>query len=1115
MSKETFDVFGMTCAACQANVTKAVSRLPGVESADVSLIANTMKVDFDPARTSVQSIEQAVDQIGYKAVLQSSTTSETAPESAADKWEEKQKRILEEIAEKKSALIVSIVLLLILMCFSMLPMLGIFTVLMDMKWMMVSSIIQLVLCMVILFVQRSFFTHGFKALIHRAPNMDSLVAVGSAASFAYGLYGLLRMAYGYGIMDHEIIHSSMDALYFEGAAMIVTLVSLGKYLEARSKAKTGDALSKLVDLAPKTALVEKDGAVIEVDAGQVVSGDLVVIKPGMRIPVDGIVQSGYGYIDQSAITGESVPVEKQAGDPVMSATMNLNGSFKFQATKVGADTTLSQIIRLVEEAGSSKAPVARLADQVAGWFVPAVMGISLLTLIGWMIFGYGFSFALNCAISVLVISCPCALGLATPLAIMISTGKAAEYGVLIKSAEALEILHSIDTVVLDKTGTITSGKPALTSITMLDGADSVSEEQMLALAAAAESGSEHPLGKAIVQATMEKGLSIPEPASFTAVGGRGLRAVIGHDGIVAGNKAFMKEEGITLSAAQEKAVENAAAQGQTPILFALNDRLAAMFCVADAVRPASRQALQLLKNLGIRTVMLTGDNLVTAKAIAKDLSVDEVIADVLPAEKESVIRRLQEEGRKTAMVGDGINDAPALARADVGIAIGAGTDIAVDSADVVLMKDDLLDVVAAIELSKATIRNIKENLFWAFFYNCLGIPVAMGLFYPAFGWLLNPMLGAAAMSLSSVTVCLNALRLRLFKPSHMSGKQIQAMKEPKQEIDRDEEILEHAGILQIAKEEQEASHSLLIGVEGMSCSHCTSRVQQALEALPGVKSAEVSLNPEKALILYDASQDAASMEQAAFEAVRQAGYEPGTAPIGQPEEELPAKTAGSETTEVQQPQAPVEQWIIPVEGMSCSHCTSHVKQALEALPEVKSAQVTLNPPQAVVAVDAAEKPDDLKAQLAGAIEEAGYQPQTAEIHPLKEESSQAAPAVLRIPVEGMSCAHCTNSVQKALEAIPGVAQADVSLDSRDALVVSDGSLSAEDLEQKAAAAIEKAGYQPGKAQKAEESRPEKPAESSPKTAGHTIPFPWKKPETASGASSAEDAENAAEKAERF
>ena len=1036
MDIEKFDVIGMTCAACEANVTKAVNRLDGVENAEVSLLSNSMKVEYDPQKVSPAQIEQAVSSIGYTAVLQNQQLNESGSEDLAAKWEKKQEKVRQEMQEKKKILIISLVLLAVMMCFSMLPMLGIFSFLMDMKWMMVSAIIQLVLSMLILFYQRSFFTHGFKALIKKAPNMDSLVAMGSSVSFAYGLYGILRMAYGYGIMDHEIIHSSMDALYFESAAMIVTLVSLGKYLEARSKAKTSDALGKLADLSPKSAVIEKDGVEIQVEASKVTPGDLVVVRPGQKIPVDGIVETGTGYVDQAAITGESVPVEKVQGDPVMAATININGTFKFTATKVGDDTTLAQVIRLVNEAGNSKAPIARLADKVSGVFVPTVLAIAAITLIGWMIAGQSFEFALSNAVSVLVISCPCALGLATPLAIMVSTGKAAEYGILIKSASALETLHNVKAIVLDKTGTITSGKPEVVDIQVFDPA--MTENEFLLAAAEAEMGSEHPLGKAVTAKAAQMGMKLQAPAEFEAVSGRGLQAKVGSWNILAGNRAFMDENHIEVTASEQNILSQAASQGQTPLLFAFNGKLTGMIAIADTVRPDSAAALRELKKMNIRTIMLTGDNAATAKAIASNLDIDQVISDVLPADKESVIRKLQDEGLITAMVGDGINDAPALTRADVGIAIGAGTDIAIESADIVLMKDSLLDVVSAIQLSRATIRNIRENLFWAFFYNVLGIPVAMGLFYPAFGWLLNPMIGAAAMSLSSVTVCLNALRLRFFKPSaasiqsHEGEVSKKAAAKEENRIEEFPQIIEHQA-------ENEEKDSVLLHVSNMSCAHCTGRVKQTLEAFPFVKEVEVSLENEEALVLLNTSDEKKEHISQMEEALNEAGY-----------------PAAVKTPETKAPAGPVN-FVLNVDGMSCSHCTNRIQEALEETDGVLSAYVSLKNNQADVSVKPGSEADNPE-KLLEVIKEAGYKasqqdPGSPEAKPAQPKPADK-PQTIVLNVENMSCDHCIKRVKDTLEAIPGVSEAQVDLQKKRAVIKTDGSIPAEDL----AKAVSEAGY---------------------------------------------------------
>lgn len=1023
MQIEKFDVIGMTCAACEANVTKAVNKLDGVKSAEVSLLSNSMKVEYDPSKVDPQKIENAVSNIGYSAVLNQKLNEED--NDLAAKWEKKQEKVRQEMKEKKKILVISLILLAVLMCFSMLPMFGIFTFFMDMEWMMVSSIMQLVLSMIILFYQRSFFTHGFKALIKKAPNMDTLVAIGSSVSFLYGLYGILRMAYGYGVMDHHIIHSAMDALYFESAAMIVTLVSLGKYLEARSKAKTSDALGKLADLSPKSAVIEKDGVEIQVEASQVTTGDLVVVRPGQKIPVDGIVETGTGYVDQAAITGESVPVERVQGDPVMAATININGTFKFTATKVGDDTTLAQVIRLVNEAGNSKAPIARLADKVAGIFVPAVLVIALVTFIGWMIASMPFEFALSNAVSVLVISCPCALGLATPLAIMVSTGKAAEYGVLIKSASALETLHNVKAIVLDKTGTITSGKPEVVDVRIFDSA--LNPDQFIEASARAEMGSEHPLGKAVVQYALAKNLSLSAPESFEAISGRGLLAKVDSWNILAGNKAFMDENHIQISPEEIDALNECASKGQTPLLFAFNNQLAGLIAIADTVRPDSASALKELKKMGIRTIMLTGDNAATANAIARNLDIDEVISDVLPADKESVIRKLQDQKEVCAMVGDGINDAPALTRADVGIAIGAGTDIAIESADIVLMKDSLLDVVSAVQLSRATIRNIKENLFWAFFYNVLGIPVAMGLFYPAFGWLLNPMIGAAAMSLSSVTVCLNALRLRLFKPTVASVRVNGQEVKPEvpvvtiSEIHSEEEKIQEIPELLNEQAKDDERNSALIQISNMTCNHCAGRIKQTLEEFPFVKTAEVSLKNNEAFVLMNPAENENQKKErlvSLLAALDEAGY--------------PGKVLDKNTDSL------TKTYTFDVAGMSCAHCVNRVEQALKSLPGIKNVDVDLNKNQARVTLEKKDSSNDQEmiSQCIQAIKEAGYEA-------VLKEDDEDKTAVLKpqddqtilLNVDGMSCAHCTASVTKALESVPGVVSVQVSLEKKQAVVI--------------------------------------------------------------------------------
>lgn len=876
MKTEKYNVTGMTCAACQANVTRCVSKLEGVEEVNVSLLANQMTVSYDESKVGEEDIIQAVEKIGYGA-----SSLEQQPATAQSKggfrseWQARQDQAMNSQKQMKRRLISSIVLLVPLMYIAMGSMMGLpvpwFFV--GMENSLVNALAQLLLTIPVLFINRHFFQTGFKALWHRAPNMDSLVAIGSGASLVYGLFAMFRLAYGFGHGDMELVHEYAHALYFESAAMILTLVTVGKYLEARSKSKTGDALGKLVDLAPKTAVVLRGGVEQTIPAEQVVAGDIVVIRPGEGIPVDGVVTEGHGYVDQAAITGESIPVEKNPGDQVISATINKNGTFQFQASKVGEDTTLSQIIRLVDEASNSKAPIARLADKVSGVFVPVVIAIAIVTAIVWLIACMGFEFALSNAISVLVISCPCALGLATPVAIMVGTGKAAEMGILIKSAESLENLHNVDTIVLDKTGTITSGHPAVTDVLPLDR--SLTEGQFLAEAAAAEFGSEHPLAQAVVERAQQLGLSLPKAEAFEAVAGRGIRAKVNGREYLAGNLAFLEEnhQPATLEerSAAKSVVNKLAQEGKTPLLFLRDGKLLGVIAVADTIRETSRAAIQRFNEMGLHVVMLTGDNKVTAEAIRKELGIEQAISDVLPTQKEAHIRSLQKEGHKVAMVGDGINDAPALTRADIGIAIGAGTDIAIESADVVLMKDSLDDVAAAIDLSRAVVRNIHMNLFWAFFYNVLGIPLAAGVLYPAFQLRLSPMIGSAAMSLSSVCVVTNALRLRFFKRKGTPLVEKSALALEASHTDTDNQTAPVAEIPQEPENEKGSSEmKKVLTVEGMMCAHCQAHVQKALAGVEGVTEAVVDLESKKATVTL--AQDVA--DQALLDAVTEAGYTP-------------------------------------------------------------------------------------------------------------------------------------------------------------------------------------------------------------------------------------------------
>lgn len=862
MKTEKYNVTGMTCAACQANVTRCVQKLDGVEDVNVSLLANQMTVSYDENKLRPENIISAVEGAGYGA---------SSMEKALEKdtgfrgeWQLRKKQAEDSRQSMKKRLIYSVVLLVPLMYIAMgsmlgLPVPGFFT---GTQNALVSALAQLLLTVPIIFINRHFYQFGFKALFHGAPNMDSLVAIGSGAALVYGLFAMFRMAYGFGHGDMELVHEYAHALYFESAAMILTLVTVGKYLEARSKAKTSDALDKLMDLAPKTAVVLRNGEEVTIPAEQVAAGDIVVIRPGEGIPVDGVVIKGHGYVDQAAITGESIPVEKNPGDTVISATINKNGSFQFQASKVGEDTTLSQIIRLVDEASNSKAPIARLADKVSGIFVPVVIGIAIVTAVVWMAVGEGFEFALSNAISVLVISCPCALGLATPVAIMVGTGKAAEMGILIKSAESLENLHNVDTIVLDKTGTITSGKPAVTDIVPLTA--ELNGEELLILAASAEMGSEHPLAQAIVDRAKAEKLPLIQAESFEAESGRGIRAKVDGKDILAGNAVFMEENRLLDGADAGTASERARAlaqEGKTPLIFAQDGKLIGIIAVADTIRESSRAAIKRFAKMGLKVVMLTGDNKVTAEAIRKELNINEAITDVLPTQKEAHIRALQEQGHKVAMVGDGINDAPALTRSDVGIAIGAGTDIAIESADVVLMKDSLNDVAAAIQLSRAVVRNIHMNLFWAFFYNILGIPLAAGVLFPVFGWRLSPMIGSAAMSLSSVCVVTNALRLRFFKDKD----KIPDNEENDGTIEKQEAITADE-----AEEKGEILMTKIIKVEGMMCAHCQAHVFKALSAVEGVQKVEVSLEDKQAVVTL--AKDVA--DQLLMDAVTEAGYTP-------------------------------------------------------------------------------------------------------------------------------------------------------------------------------------------------------------------------------------------------
>ena len=845
LTKEKFDVTGMTCSACSSRVEKCVRQLDGLHDVTVNLLTNSMQVEFDTEKLSTDTIIQAVTQAGYGASVKTDPAHPTQTQTTASI--KRENPVEAQMNEMKHRLIVSFVFLIPLMYVSMGHMIGLpLPGFLSGHTNAVSfAFTQFLLALPIAYVNRKFYTKGFSTLAHGAPNMDSLVALGSAAAMTYGIFAIYRMSYGLGIGNMELVARYHENLYFESSVMILALITIGKYLETRSKGKTSEALTHLMDMAPKTATIERNGTQLEVPVEQVMIGDTVLVKPGQRIPVDGIITEGHTSIDQSAITGESIPVEKEPGDSVIGATINKGGFIRFTANKVGNDTTFAQIIRLVEDASATKAPIAKLADQIAGIFVPIVMGISLITAAIWILSGATFEFALNCAISVLVISCPCALGLATPVAIMVGTGKGAEHGILIKSGQALETAHNINTVVLDKTGTITQGKPMVTDVqTLLP-----KQNAFISIAAALEQNSEHPLADAVMQYAKTLQIAIPSVTQFLSLPGRGVEAYIDGKYYCAGNIRLMQEKNISLTQ-WEDTLDTLTTQGKTPLIFADDKQIIGIIGAADVVKPTSKQAIQQLKAMGVQVVMLTGDNAQTAKAIQAQLGIDEVIAEVLPQDKEQKIASLQADGKVVAMVGDGVNDAPALARANVGLAIGAGTDVALDSADVVLMKNDLLDVVTAIQLSKATIRNIKQNLFWAFFYNCLCIPLAAGVFYHAFGLLLNPMIGAAAMSCSSIFVVSNALRLRGFHPTLPNTQEITKSNEEISVniiIHADKQMQNTSVENNLNNNEGANTMKKTMIIEGMMCPHCQNAVTKALNGLDGV-SCTVSLEDKAAYI---------------------------------------------------------------------------------------------------------------------------------------------------------------------------------------------------------------------------------------------------------------------------
>ena len=909
--KERYHISGMTCSACSSHVEKAANKLEGVEKASVNLLTETMEIEYDESKVQRDGIIQAVEKAGYGAELLAAgghtqsgaptdgEAGQTAYKSKGADRTSVQRKAEREAHAMKWRLGISIAFLLPLMYVAMFHMYHewfglpippfVHRYLHGTENAMTYAMTQFILLLPILYVNRKFFSVGFKTLGHLAPNMDSLIALGASAAIGYGIFAMYRISYALGHTDMAVVEQYSHDLYFESAGMILTLITVGKYLESRSRGKTSEAITKLMDLSPKTAIrLTADGREEEIPTEALRAGDVFLVKPGSLIPVDGTVLEGNSSVDEAAITGESIPVEKQPGAKVVSATVNKAGFLKCSADRVGEDTTLSQIVRLMEEASASKAPIAQLADKVAGVFVPIVMGIALVTLAVWLIAGAGAEFAISSAIAVLVISCPCALGLATPVAIMVGTGVGASHGILIKSGEALQRAKEVDTVVLDKTGTITSGQLHVMQIGCY--VSDMTLDTLAGIAAALEKKSEHPLAEAVVEYAQRMQLKLPEIKDFQAVFGRGVEGTLTDGKAEAGtqtgklsspvkagtrfrvgNRAYLEENGIKIPEEVLKGLEQIAAEGKTPLLVAADDRLLGSIAVADTVKPGASVAINQLRKLGIHVVMLTGDNKRTAEAVRAELGIEEAVAEVLPQDKEKKIRELQAAGRKVAMVGDGINDAPALAAADVGMAIGAGTDVALESADIVLMKSDLRDAVTAVRLSRAVIRNIKQNLFWAFFYNAIGIPLAAGVWYPLFRIKLNPMFGAAAMSLSSIFVVGNALRLRGFR----AGKETPERKNT--EPGTAPANCTDAGCNKISNTEGSAEDASewrkkmtkVMTIEGMMCGHCTGRVQKALEALEGVGSVTMSLENKTATVELAAEIE----DEKLTAAVVDAGYE--------------------------------------------------------------------------------------------------------------------------------------------------------------------------------------------------------------------------------------------------
>ena len=991
-----FNVTGMSCAACSARVEKAVNAVPGVTSCSVSLLTNSMGVE---GTASPADIIKAVVDAGYGA----SEKGAGGQQSAASSMAEAEAALEDhETPLLKRRLISSVGFLIVLMYFSMGAMMW--------GWplpeflatnYMAQALIQLYLTVIIMIINKKFFISGFKSLAHKAPNMDTLVALGSSAAFVWSSYALFEMTTQPTPMDQ--MHVMHTEFYFEAAAMILTLITVGKMLEARSKGKTTDALKSLMKLAPKTATILRDGQEVTVGIEEVQKGDIFVVRPGENIPVDGIVLEGHSAVNESALTGESIPVDKAEGDSVSAATLNQSGFIKCQATRVGEDTTLSQIIQMVSDAAATKAPIAKVADKVSGIFVPAVISIAIVTIIVWLLIGQTFGYALARGISVLVISCPCALGLATPVAIMVGNGMGAKNGILFKTAASLEEAGKMDIVALDKTGTITSGEPKVTDILPAEG---VSEEDLMRLALALEQKSEHPLARAIMQRGEELNMKAPEVSSFEALPGNGVIATMDGKELATGNHKFIVTKATVTDDMREKA-EALAEQGKTPLYFAEGGKLAGIIAVADVIKEDSPRAVQELRNMGIRVVMLTGDNERTAKAIGAQAGVDEVIAGVLPDGKESVIRKLMKQG-KVAMVGDGINDAPALTRADIGIAIGAGTDVAIDAADVVLMKSQLSDVPAAIRMSRATLRNIHQNLFWAFFYNSIGIPIAAGCFVWA-GITLNPMLGAAAMSLSSFCVVTNALRLNLFKMYDASKDKPRKHKQRAEAPAEDEELID-----------------VTMRIDGMMCSHCEKTVTEALEAVEGVEC--VTANAEKGIAKFQMSPE--TSEQALKDAVTKAGYI--FVGFGENVTACPVTGTVEKTMKIGE------------------HCEKAVKTALEAVEGVEAVTADAKAGTAVIRL----QPGTSEEAMNAAVTKAGYVPQGFVGDNAACECPAGETVTKTVKIDGMMCEHCEKAVTTALGGVEGVASVKADAKAGTAVV----SMKPGTDEEAIKAAVAKAGY---------------------------------------------------------